>query len=423
MRISIFSGLVLALALGASTAQAHALEQAPPREPAGVESSSPESEELTFLEALRGGQPEVSLRYRFETVETEALARDAYASTLRSTLGYRTAPFRGFSLFAQLENVVAVFDDDTYRNAGAGDLFNGVTDRPVVADPELTEVLQVYLRHQRGAFTTTLGRQEIDLGDERFVGAVGWRQHHQSFDALRFEAEIHPRMSLDYAYLEEGHRIFGDSQPMSSHLLTLPVSLGGEHQLRLYGYLLDYDRAADAGRSSTSYGGEYTGAVELSRGWKLFWEAELAEQRDAGDNPRELDTGYRNAGLALGRGGYSARLTWEVLEGGEGGAFQTPLATLHKWNGWADQFLNTPPQGLETLYLQLAGPAGPLRWTVIYLDFEAEARDRDYGSEIDALLTWKSPWGQAFGLKLAFYDANTFSSDTDKAMLWTAFSF
>ncbi|MDY7093225.1 MAG: alginate export family protein [Acidobacteriota bacterium] len=423
MKISTCAGLVLALALGLSTTQLQAVEQAPPETNTEADSPSSESEELSFLEALRGGEPEISLRYRFETVETDALARDAYASTLRSTLGYRTAPFHGFSLFAQLENVVALFDDDTYRNAGAGSLFNGVTDRPVIADPELTEVLQVYLRHQRGPFTTTLGRQEINLGDQRFVGAVGWRQHHQSFDALRFEAEVHPRVQLDYAYLDEVHRIFGDSQPMSSHLLTVPVSLGGEHRLRLYDYLLDYDRPADAGRSSTTYGTEYTGARELGGGWKLSWEAELAEQRDAGDNPRDLDTGYRNASLALGRGGYSARLTWEVLEGGRGGAFQTPLATLHKWNGWADQFLNTPSAGLETLYFQLAGPAGPIRWTVIYLDFQAEAVDRDYGSEIDAQLTWKSSWGQAFGLKLAFYDADTFSSDTEKAMLWTAFSF
>ncbi|MFT5806450.1 MAG: hypothetical protein ACI9LG_000713 [Moritella dasanensis] len=34
--------------------------------------------------------------------------------------------------------------------------------------------------------------------------------------------------------------------------------------------------------------------------------------------------------------------------------FATPLATLHKFNGWSDQFLNTPTQGLADLYLSVS---------------------------------------------------------------------
>ena len=33
---------------------------------------------------------------------------------------------------------------------------------------------------------------------------------------------------------------------------------------------------------------------------------------------------------------------------------QTPLATLHKFNGWADLFLTTPNTGLQDLYLGAA---------------------------------------------------------------------
>ena len=41
-------------------------------------------------------------------------------------------------------------------------------------------------------------------------------------------------------------------------------------------------------------------------------------------------------------------------EGADKGApftsFQTLLATLHKFQGWADKFLTTPPNGIRDLY-------------------------------------------------------------------------
>ena len=41
---------------------------------------------------------------------------------------------------------------------------------------------------------------------------------------------------------------------------------------------------------------------------------------------------------------------YEVLGADDGAAltsFQTPLATLHKFQGWADKFLTTPPNGIR----------------------------------------------------------------------------
>lgn len=377
----------------------------------------------TFAEALRRGQTKVSLRYRFETVSEDALAKDAYASTLRTTLSYGTAPFRGFTLFAEAENVAALFDDDSYRNAGSGGLSNGVTGRPVVADPALTDVNQVYLRYQRGKARGTLGRQEINLGDQRFVGAVGWRQHHQSFDALRLELHPSARVGIDYTFVDKVHRIFGDTRPLTGHLLNLPISVAKDQRLTLYGYYLDWREPVDARRSTGTIGAELIGSRDLGAGAKLRWELEYAQQRDVADNPDSVDTSYLNARLGIERSGFSAFLAWEVLEGGSGGAFQTPLATLHKWNGWADKFLNTPPAGLETLYVELGGPLGPTRWTVVFLDFQAEAVSIDYGSEIDAELSWKAPWSQTFALKLALYDADAFSTDTDKVILHSGYSF
>ena len=53
-------------------------------------------------------------------------------------------------------------------------------------------------------------------------------------------------------------------------------------------------------------------------------------------------------------GNIKAKIGYEVLEGDGSRAFQTPLATLHAFNGLTDQFLTTPPDGLEDLFLSLA---------------------------------------------------------------------
>ena len=50
-------------------------------------------------------------------------------------------------------------------------------DRPVVADPADTEINQALIRYQGDKWRVAAGRQEILLGDVRFVGNVGWRQN------------------------------------------------------------------------------------------------------------------------------------------------------------------------------------------------------------------------------------------------------
>ena len=62
---------------------------------------------------------------------------------------------------------------------------NGITDRPVVADPTGTDVNQALILY-RGIDSTLIraGRQRINLDNQRFVGAVGWRQNDQTYDGI-----------------------------------------------------------------------------------------------------------------------------------------------------------------------------------------------------------------------------------------------
>jgi hypothetical protein len=385
---------------------------------------SPSSgEEPTLLEAVKNGRPLLSFRYRYEDVADDQVGdKHARASTLRTILGYRTQAWRGWSFLVEAEDVT-VLGEELYNNAGAGSLDNGVRDRPVVADPDSTEINQIYLQWENGETRLRLGRAEILLGDHRFVGNVGWRQNHQSFDAFTLTNGSLERVTFTYGYVDNVNRINGGNQEMASHLLNAVIDVGKPGKLTLYSYLLNFEQLADFGRSTASYGAEFTGQRAVSDSLTLLYELELADQSDFQDNPRNIDAGYLHAQLGISLERFTARLGFEVLEGSDrDGQFSTPLATLHKFNGWADKFLATPTDGLEDLYLQLSGKLGKIDWTVVYHDFGASEGGADYGDELDLQLLYKTPWNQTLGLKGALYNADDFAADTDKWMLWTAFA-
>ena len=56
--------------------------------------------------------------------------------------------------------------------------------------------------------------------------------------------------------------------------------------------------------------------------------------------------------------GIIVKVGYKLLGSNDGQCgFVTPLATLHKFNGWTDYFLVTPAQSLEEVYLTLSGKA------------------------------------------------------------------
>ncbi|MEM8996060.1 MAG: alginate export family protein [Acidobacteriota bacterium] len=378
----------------------------------------------SFKEAITGGDAKLSLRYRFESVDDDFFDEVAHASTLRTSLSYKTAAYKGWSFFIEAEDVSPIFDDDDYNNAGAGSLNNGVRGVPVVADPNLTEINQAWIGYQSDRFDVTAGRQEINLGDQRFVGAVAWRQNHQSFDGIRLKLKPSGVAHVDYSFVSKVHRIFGDTRDLEGHFLYAPIALAPGHKLTAYGFSLDFDDAAAL--STLTYGLEYQGKVALGGSTALKFEAEAAQQDETGDNPFTVDTRYLLASLGADIGRFGVDVTWELLgERDEGDRpFLTPFATLHKFNGWADKFLQTPSVGLETLYLRFRGTLNDQwRFALIYHDFTSDGGDFDFGTELDGELVYKAPWKQTFALRFAAYEADDFSTDTGKVMLWSAYTF
>jgi hypothetical protein len=378
-------------------------------------------DEPSLKNALKNGKASVNLRYRWEDVRQDGIDKDAHASTLRTVLAWRSQPYRGFSLHIEAESV-AVLGNDLYDNAGSGGLDNGVRDRPVVADPAGTEINQALVRYQADRWRVAVGRQEILLGDVRFVGNVGWRQNHQSFDALRIDNST-GGLRFTYAFADKVHRITGQSLDLAAHLFNAGFELQNAGKFTLYGYLLDYQDPGASANSTSTWGLEFAGKRRLGAQRSLLYEAEYATQSDYADNTLSIDADYTLLMVGIGFPDVTVKLARESLGEGGDAAFRTPLATLHKWNGWADKFLATPTTGLVDLYLQLTGKLGEVAWLVKYHDFESDIGSVSYGQELDLQLLYTCPKGVQLGLKGALYDADRFATDTDKWMVWGAYSF
>ncbi len=382
-------------------------------------------EELSFLDAFTKGKVNATFNYRFEYVDQDGIPQTGVASTLRTTLGYRTGAFKGFSGYLEFEDVSDIGAKYQHNNKGFRSAWNGVTTPPraVVADPAGTNIQQAYLDYDYGKSRARLGAQEIVLDDHRFIGNVGWRQHHQSFDAVLLTTEEVENATFYAAYVNKVKTITRASIDTDTFILNGHYKFKDLGQLTVYDYYIDITTGPSL-ISTNTIGIEFRGQREANKDWGYRYEAEFASQSDVSDNPMSISAVYYH----LMAGGIykkiGLRVGYEVL-GSDGGnvAFQTPLATLHKFNGWADQFLSTPATGLQDLYIKLDGPLGPTKWALIYHTFTADNGGADYGTEFDGVITYKAKWGETFGLKFAFYSADQFKTDKTVAWLWTGFKF
>ena len=384
-----------------------------------------QSSDGPIAEAIKGGKPILDVRYRFETKDQDGFTEDAYANTVRTRFGYETGEVYHLKFLLEFENVFDI-GNDHYNSTT-----NGLTQFPVIADPDATEINRAQVTFTGIDKTPiTLGRQRYNLNNHRFVGAVDWRQNQQTFDAARISTKLIDNVTLDYIYIARVHRIFGDDHPLGefdsdSHILSAVLDGGELGTLKGYGVLLDLEEAP--GLSSNSWGVRYENSVPIDENAnvKLGVVGEYATQSDAAANPVDYTESYLHGAGTLGIGPLSATLGYEKLGGDGVSSFKTPLATLHKFQGFADVFLVTPPQGLRDLYGTIAynwngAPFGTgVKLFATYHDFNSDTGSLDFGDEVDAgvSVSFRKRW--TAGLKGAFYDGGA-SGPADRHLIWVS---
>ncbi|MDZ4308789.1 alginate export family protein [Allopontixanthobacter sp.] len=370
--------------------------------------------------------PVVDVRYRYEFVDQEDFALDAYASTLRVRLGVLAEPVEMFSLYAEGEAILHVGPDKF------NDTANGVVNRPVVGDPEDILLNQIYARFRpHPGASITAGRQTVNYDNQRWIGSVGWRQNDQTLDAVTASIENIPGTGIfaSYGHAWRVNRVFGPDSPQGVwrdndiHLVRIGSEVGAVGRVTAYGYWLDLP--AVPALSSRTFGVRLAGRQTLGRSpASATYALEFARQTGAGFNPGDASHSYWLVESGIAFGPANMKLGYERLEGDGRTALQTPLATLHAFNGWADKFLVTPQAGLRDLYVD-AGYAVPadkgfLSGTVfrfVFHDFRSTEGNIHYGREWDAMLSRKLYGPVSVTLKLAHYDAIAFASKTTKGWI------
>jgi len=373
--------------------------------------------------AILHGTPWINARYRYEMVDQDGFAEDAYASTLRTRIGYKTGLWQGFQVAVEGENIMALGVD--HYNSST----NGKTQFPGVTDPEDTALNQLYISYQGLPKTNiTIGRQVVNLDNQRFIGSSDWRQNDQTLDAASISTQFIDHASIYYAYVNKVNRVTGPyatngAYDSDSHLINASYEFDPALKITAYDYMLDFDDARSS--SSMTYGARLTGKLGLGNDFGFIYAAEIANQSDYADNTANYSANYYLAEPGLTWNGFTAKGGYEVLEGDgiSSNAFQTPLATLHAFNGWADKFTTTPANGLEDRYVSLGYkvPFGdPLvKGTdilVAYHDYESNHTNVHYGTEWNAQIQQTFYNHYTLGLKFADYNADKLFTDTTKVM-------
>jgi hypothetical protein len=364
--------------------------------------------------ALSDSTVKLSFRARYEGVDEDRDIDNASALTLKSRITVNTGSFEGFSAGVEVDNVTDIIDN--YNSTT-----NGETEYSKVVDPTGTDVNQFFLKYTTNNFSATAGRQRILHNNQRFVGGVGWRQNEQTYDGYRFQVNPAKGFSADYSYVYNINRIFGSDSAAGDlhgqfHLLNTGYKINKDHKINVYAYLLDFDTAASS--STDTYGASYNGSFG-----PVMINAAYATQSDAGDNATDFSADYYNFEAGTKISSVTLLAGIESLGSDNGVGFSTPLATLHKFQGFADKFLGTPADGVEDIYITAKTKVNGIKLSATYHDLSSDVGSTNYGSEIDVAAGYSFNKNYSVLVKLASFSADDVGTDTDKLWVQVAANF
>ncbi|EDY83819.1 hypothetical protein VDG1235_3446 [Verrucomicrobiia bacterium DG1235] len=323
------------------------------------------------LDGLKdGSKASLNARARYEFNETPNSEINGYS--IRTRLGLSTGEYEGFKAFVEMEDVSFANDND----------------RPGL-DVPTTELNQIWFSYE-GA---KVGRQIYTLDDHRFIGHVGWRQNIQTFDAITYSYAANENTKLNFGYLDAVHRVNATSQDLAGILANASTKIGDDFTLTGFAYLLDFDRPVLT--SSDTIGLRGAGKIK-GEDVSYSYSFSYAKQVDNSGSAFDLDHSYMAGEFGAAFNGMTLTAGIEILDGDGTSGFTTPLATVHKFNGFADLFAGGSlglggglPQGLEDMYVAFGFKAGDVPVKVIYHDYSTSNVSDYLGSEIDLVASYK----------------------------------
>ena len=369
-----------------------------PAEPV-MQETTPEVNIGIFNNVKFNGQLRTRYEYADDSVNDEA---NAITTRFALSVGTELAGIEGLSAFGQIM-AVTNFGYDKYAPETSG--------YAVIDDAQNERITQAYLDYKMGDTKIRAGRQMINLDDQRFVGAVGWRQMPQTFMGYTLTNSSVENLNLMASYITKRYGI-KDALSSGTENVFLHADYKAIPELTLsgYGYLL--------GSNSDTYGLMAKGKVGM-----FNYIAEVATQNDSSleynnGGEKTVDAIYYRGDISTKYNGFILGAAYESLGDADGNdhGFTTPLATLHKWQGFADVFLGytagSNTYGLNDFYAKV-GYASPEfgKLLAIYHNFSTQETTTgfsdDAGSELDLLYTYKFSNGIGLLAKAAFFSGET----------------
>lgn len=375
------------------------------------------------------------IRPRYENVDDGNTATaNANAYTARTKLSV-TADLLGVDGLTATIGGISVNNFGSHEyNDGTTSYTDGTKPYSKVVDPQDAMISNAAINYKVGDTLLHAGRGQVNLDNQRFIGTVGWRQLERSYDSVFVANNSIKNLSVLAAWVYGFAGVSGTTTADTNTVLLHAVyNVMPELKVTAYDYMI--------ANTHDTYGLALTGNVKLDMA-KLNYRAEYASQNDATmekgtqtPTTGKADAYYYNLDLGANVNGILAGVNYEFLSGanasGSETAFSTPLATGHKFNGWADMFLGTPSGGLKDFNVRLGYTAKGLgKLLAVYHDFTADTTTGlgtdDLGSEFDAVYTNKIPGVNNLTglLKYADYSKGTATGYTnDVQKIWVGLDY
>ncbi|HEY8354012.1 MAG TPA: alginate export family protein [Methylophilaceae bacterium] len=357
-------------------------------------------------DTVKNGKPMTNFRLRYEHVDQDGKPENARALTLRSLIGWQTAPFHDFSIGVQLINVAKL--ENRYDDRRLGDPEKGMGNYPVIVDPHDTDINQLYV-DWNGINDTRfrIGRQQVNLDNVRFIGDIGFRQVMQVFDGYSVLNKSLPDTEIYLAHFERVKQISTRLQEGELEIINVKYRFSPAESITGYGYLSNFETPSmaktsvlgpDTDQSHKTLGLRLDGSRRINGDWRWLYTVEYARQTDYSNGDERIDAHYGHVGIGTGYKSWFARIDHERLSSNDSEyAFQTPFGTNHLFQGWTDHFLITPTQGIRDTFITVGGK--PLPALTLHAEYHIIDADENfakfgggfgdrYGKELDLAATW-----------------------------------
>lgn len=372
-----------------------------------------------------------SVRARYGVIDQDGNNGEAFSTLLRSA--FSTKWHGHWSTVLELDYVARGLS-----NRHSDGIANNA--KPLVPDTAGLDLNQLYLQHHGVSTLWRVGRQRVEYDNQRFVGGNAFWQNEQTFDGLTTQFRFADASLLNYAYVYNVNRIFGEkagsqlseSDPQYGELNgNRPFARLGDHKLHSHWLRLEWNEWDYQRITGYTYRNEYLDFAAWSHRqtgirhlfdykfstWRLRTQVEYARQWRY-QIIEAASTAYELVEAALGFHAFEFAARHEKLEAQKGQTFIAPLGSSHDFHGFVGKFSGTPENGLLEQSFRVSWRQAPWLIELRQLQFDSAQHGIDYGHETDLSVRWRSPTGHSVMLNAGRFWANENSGFNDE---WRVF--